>query len=93
MNRYIVASPNACAVFFDVTATSPLDAIQSGENEVAGEKIEYDWCQRGDADAIYSAYLAPAGFQEVVADDYGMVVEQCEYVASFKRARVEEDAQ
>jgi hypothetical protein len=89
MNRYIVASHNACAVFFDEKAASPLDAIQIGELGIASEPTNMERCHRKDLDTVYHVYLAPPGFPEVTADDYGIVVETCEYVASFKNAHVE----
>uniref|UniRef100_Q07U60 Uncharacterized protein n=1 Tax=Rhodopseudomonas palustris (strain BisA53) TaxID=316055 RepID=Q07U60_RHOP5 len=86
MNRYIVLSRHACAVFFDELADAPLKAIESGEAKINFQVFQFDQCPRDDIDALYDVYRAPHGFKEVVSDDYSVVTEQCEYVGAFKRS-------
>jgi hypothetical protein len=92
MDRYIVTSYHACAVFYDEIAASPLDAIRAGDEKISSDSMVYDWCQSGDPNSIWVVYRASPGFQEVDARDYGLVTDQCEYVGSFKKSLVDEAA-
>jgi len=89
MNRYIVLSRHACAIFFDEFADAPLEAIESGEAKINLEALQFGQCPRDDIDALYDVYRAPHGFQEVVSDDSPLVTEQCDCVGAFKRSPVE----
>jgi len=86
MNRYIVIAYQSCAVFFDEVADNPRAAIKVGEARIGAESTNLEPCEGNDADALYCVYHAPIGFGNVTANDASMVVKECEYISTYRKA-------